>query len=195
LIPAAYIMGLADVDSQYALYYYYSYPFLPFLFLGAALGLARLIRLSRKKNLFFQGFHAKRPLAALALAVIVAAACYSAIQPTRTDHFRRMPLKSTERHAWIRGILRERIPCGASVAAQFDLLAQLPYREAIYPLSEKNLGRAEYWVMDLQGFRGDVKADEMRRILERVDTLVREGKGEVMVDGQGLLIVRQKSED
>lgn len=196
LVPPTYLMGLSNVDSQYALYYYYSYPFVPFLFLGVAAGLARLTRWSRRRLRRFRvakQYRADRAAAVALVAALAVAACVLLPQPTRTDHKRRWIAYPEPRQTWIRMILRERIPANASVAAPFDLFCQVPYRVNIYPLSETNLDRAEYWIFDTKGFLGDIRAARFRAMLDRAAKLVESGKAEIVVNSEGLIIVRRNA--
>jgi uncharacterized membrane protein len=182
IVPGAYVMGLAvDFEPMFELMYYYSYPILPFLFLGVCAGLARLLRHTRR----WRWRAAVRGILLLALTL---AGCVQLTLPHHMEHQRRLPAEFTERHSWLRMVLAEAIPRDASVAIQYDLICQLPFRPAVFPLEEKWLDRAEFWVLDLKGFRGDLKAEECRRIIERGFDLSRQKKGQVRVDQDGLLI-------
>jgi len=108
--------------------------------------------------------------------------------PTRTDGKRRLPERPTERHTWIRMMLREALPPRASVAAQFDLFCQVPYRSRLYPLSLRTVARAEYWVVDANGFLGDLSSRDLEAILARASRLLAEGQGRIVVQERGLLV-------
>ncbi|NQU43341.1 DUF2079 domain-containing protein, partial [bacterium] len=180
LLPAAYLMGWSQFEPMHRLYYYYSYPFIPFLYWGAAAGLARL-----------EGWLGRfRWRQAVVGGVLLLAAGVMLALPTRMEGRYRVPVKFTERQVWIREMLREAVPPEASVVAQFDLLCQMPLRRDIYPLKAENLSRAEYWVLDRQGFLGDVNGREYGGILQQGADLVREGRARVVVDRDGLVILQ-----
>ena len=184
LVFPGYVMGLSDFRSMRLLQFYYSYPLLPFLFLGVALGVVRLARFGRR-------FRLKRLWRAGLGALLVVAGCWMLHMPTVADMQRRSLAPVMERHGWIRKTLRETVPPDASVAAQFDLLCQLPFRREMYPLFDHNLDRAEYWVLDRGGLMGDMKEEEYQRIQDKAKELAKEGKAEILVDKHGLLIVRR----
>ena len=142
LLAPSYAMGLA-AQAQRELFYYYSYPFLPFVWMGAAWGWARALH----------WLHRRRwtPGWVLAAALLLIAGAAAITLPTRTDGLRRVPPRVLARHGWIRQQIRETIPRDASVAAQFDLLCQVPHRTSIYPLSEDSIRKARYWVIDGKG--------------------------------------------
>ncbi len=182
LVPGAYVMGLAgDFEPMFQLMYYYSYPLLPFLFVGVCVALARLVRRTRR-------WRWRAPLRGVLLLTLTLAGCAQVVQPTHMESQRRLPAEVTERHGWIRMVLAEAIPRDASVAIQYDLICQLPFRPLVFPVEEKWLDQAEYWVLDLKGFRGELKADECRRIIERGLDLARQKKARLLVDQDGLLI-------
>jgi uncharacterized membrane protein len=182
LVPGAYVMGLAgDFEPMFELMYYYSYPLLPFLFVGVCVALARLVRRSRRGGW-------RVPLRRVLFFTLVLAGCVQVSLPTHMEGLCRLPVEVTDRHRWIRMVLAEAIPRDAAVAIQYDLICQLPFRPVVFPIEEKWLDRAEYWVLDLKGFRGDLKADECRRIIERGVELTRQKKARLLVDQDGLLI-------
>jgi hypothetical protein len=193
LIPAVYLMGLSGRDTMSEFMYYYSYPVLPFLCLGAVLGLSRVARWSGRVARKRKGARGRGPYAG-ATIVIFLSGVLLLLQPTHTDGKRRLLERPRPRHSWIRLALREAIPPDASVCAQFDLLCQMPHRREIYPLSEKNLDRADYWVLDRKGFLGDVDSLAYQRILNRAAELVRAGRARIVVDRSDLLIVRRLRE-
>lgn len=183
LIPGAYLMGLSQGEPQHRLLYYYSYPFLPFLFLGAGLGLARLMRWTEKRH------WAKRQAMPLLMLLAGAAMLFA---PLRGHETRRVPARPTARHAAIRAALAEAIPRDASVVAQYDLLCQVPPVPEMYPLSEANLGKAQYIVLDPRGEYGDVGPEEYRNILRIINQLAAQGRIQIITNNNppGLIIAR-----
>ena len=184
LLPAAYVMGFSRSSSQHYLYYYYSYPFLPFLFMGVSVGLVRLVRWTRRLRF-------RSALRNALVAVLLLAGGFLLSRPTPMEGQRRWMARPTLRHTWIRMTLRQVLPAKASVAAQFDLLCQIPYRRDIYLLAEGNLDRAEYWVFDLRGYPGDLSTARLGAMVERAERLVAERGADVVVDRWGLYVVRR----
>jgi len=186
LLAPSYVMGLSG-EAQRQLYYYYSYPFLPFMWLGASWAIARLVRHVRLLRPALS-----RWLWVGIVATLFVAGAWMMTLSTRTDGKRRVPPRITERHHWIREQLREQIPPDASVAAQFDLLCQVPYRLEIYPLSEESITYAEYWVLDLhpRAHFGDVSGRTMQSIVELGKKMVREGRAEIVARRDGFMILR-----
>jgi Predicted membrane protein (DUF2079) len=182
-------MGWSGNPGMNDLLYYYSYPFMPFLYLAAILGLARLTRWSGRL-----GRHRTMARVGLTLLLTVAGA-WMICGPTRTENKLRLPAQSTQRQTSIRLALREIVPPDASVAAQFDLLCQLPMRLGALPLSERNIKRADYLVLDLKGFPGDVAGEAYRRILEQIAEWIKEGRAKQLLFQDGLLIVRRTPDE
>jgi uncharacterized membrane protein len=182
LIPPALIMGLSHSDSQYSLYYYYSYPFVPFLYLGLCLGLGRILRWSRRSR-------GKKIIHLLLVVVISAAGLWSLTLPTRTEGKRRTIQSVSQDRRRIVRHLRETIPPDASVAAQFYLLCYLPHRTTMRPLSLNNIERAEYWVIDRAGSYGDVSGAQLQAIIEAAQELEKQGQAEIEVFDNRLIIV------
>ncbi|HBF33136.1 TPA: hypothetical protein DDW35_01105 [Candidatus Sumerlaeota bacterium] len=186
LLPASFIMGFSSQESMHELFYYYSYPFIPFAFLGTALAVRRLLYLTRHS----QYKHQLRP--ALTIFFLLVAA-YQFTLPTQTDGRHRLPEKYTARQSWMREVIREVVPPNASVVAQFDMLCQVPHRKDIYLLSEENIHKAEYWVCDNQGFFGNVNGATYGRIMQEGNRLVSEGKAKILVNCNGLVILHHFS--
>ncbi|MBN1868896.1 DUF2079 domain-containing protein [Candidatus Sumerlaeota bacterium] len=190
LVPGAYVMGLADSPPQQDLMFYYSYPFLPFLCLGATLGLARLADCGTRRP------WRRRLRAGLTILVLLASAVLMCLT-TRTEDRRRVLERQTQRHTRIRMALREYIPPSASVTAQYDLLCQIPFRPGVHPLSLKNLDRSEYLVFDFRGLQGDILLPGMTgrpegdKILKRVHDWIEAGKARVVFEEDDLFIVRR----
>jgi hypothetical protein len=184
LVFPGYVMGLSEFRSMRLLQFYYSYPLLPFLFLGVALGIVRLARFGGR-------FRLRRLWRTGSGVLLVAAGCWMLPMPTVADMQTRALVPVMERHTWIRKTLRETVPPDASVAAQYDLLCQLPFRREMYPLFDHNLERAEYWVLDRGGLMGDMKEEEYQRIQDKAKELTKRGEAEILVDNHGLLIVHR----
>jgi len=183
LLPGACIMGLSSNSALHDIAYYYSYPFLAFLFLAVVLVAVRLLR-------FLGRFPQRRLLRTILLVFFCASAVYQFCQPTHCDGKYRLPEKFTARHAWIRSTLRKVIPPNATVAAQFDLLGQVPQRPMIYQLLPENLDKAEYWVLDKNGYQGNLSDVDCYRILQTGDALVAAGKAKILVYKDGFLILQ-----
>lgn len=184
LLPGAAIMGLTGFEPMHELYYYYSYPLLPFLFFGAALTVSRAARISSR-------FPRRRYWRVAGSCLLFAFVFWQLCQPTRTDGKYRLPEPCKGRQNDIRFALRTAIPPNASVTAQFDLLCQVPRRSNIYPLSETNIHRAEYWAMDTKGFLGDINSKTFGIILQEGQQLVQQGKARVVVNQDGFIILRR----
>jgi uncharacterized membrane protein len=183
LLPAACVMGLSSFEPQNRLLYYYSYPFIPFLCLGASLGLRRLLvlRLARRH---------RKPLRRAVGIILLLAGLFMLGLPTPTEGRRRVPAASTQRHRFIRESIRKHVPRDASVAAQFDLFCQVPLTPGLLPLSERNLERSEYWILDSRGFLGDINSTRFRAMLERGFQLREQGRARILVNMDGFLILR-----
>lgn len=188
ILPACYVMGLSATEPMSLLLYYYSYPFIPFLFLGVAFSVSKAMRGIRRIQL-------GRILSPILTLLFLGAGAYLATVPTLTDGMFRVPLRPTGRHAWVREQLRRHVPPEASVAAQFDLLCQVPYRYHMYALSETSIEQTEYWLFDLRGNYGDLSAEVIREMLERALAMTRRGEVRLVVSMDGLVIVHVPRKD
>lgn len=182
LILPAWAMGLSSNFAQKDLLYYYSYPFMPFLFLGGCRGAARLLHWIRRMD-------QRKWIPAFSLILIVAI-IWQAVQPTRMEGQRRLPAKVTMRHDWLRKQLHDLVPVDATVAAQFDLLCQLPFGVGVRPLTLENLTQSQYWVLDMRGFRGDLSREDYLEVLRRLNQALQAGEGKALINRQGLVIFR-----
>jgi uncharacterized membrane protein len=119
LLPAP--MLLAGFPFVRHLLYYYSYPFLPYLVLASARGIARLEQ-PRKGN---------RPsgiMAGLCIAALLLAGAVQFFMPTRTDDYVRKPFSVTARDKYRMQVAREFLPADSPAVIQFGLWGITPNR-------------------------------------------------------------------
>ena len=185
LIPGAYLFGLSDEDSQRLIFYYYSYPFAPFMCLGAALGAHRLIQ-------WIGRWYAPARICRILTWVCFIAGWALLFQPTRTEGQRRVVQHPLKRHSIIRETIREKVPPEASVCAQYDLVCQVPVRGNLLPFSADNWRRCEYLLLDFfpGAHRGAVPAEVYRQTLRELDEMFKNGEAQQLYFQDGFLIVR-----
>lgn len=152
LLLVPFPMLLASFPFMRNLLYYYSYPFLPFLVLTSAHGLARLeARLARAAI--------ARPQPLLA-GVIVIVAGLQWFLPTRTDGYLRVPFPVSERDRYRFDIARTVLPRQAPVAIQFGLWGIVPARLGAHLLSPSELRPTDWVFMDLASPHGLASPEE-----------------------------------
>jgi uncharacterized membrane protein len=188
LLPGLYIMGLSAFSPMYHLSYYYSYALVPFLALGAVKGVARVVGWRRLRR-------GRKVIVVVVNIVLLAAAVALCLQRTRTEGRRRLPATVTARHVELKEEMgRLELPIDATIAAQADLLPQLPMREGMMPLSLENALAADYCVVDVKGFYGDQSGWRMREILAAMEREVGRGSRRVVIQKDGLLVFRRSGD-
>lgn len=143
VVAAVPILGyllLSESADQYRIDRHYLAPLLPFLFVGATLGIARLARGQR------------RPAAALAVAMLVAVALDSMLlgQTPWSRGYDPAPNEATYRTVQVRRLV-DRVPPDVPVAASRNLLSWFSRRERVYRFPE--LGDAEHVLIDFRELR------------------------------------------
>ncbi|MGI8907956.1 MAG: DUF2079 domain-containing protein [Candidatus Sumerlaeaceae bacterium] len=144
LAAAPAIMLLSSYYFTQALTYYYSYPFIPFLFLALINGTARLLRMIQRSRM--------QPGTANCLLAIYLI-CVGAVQfflPTRTDDYVRLPAP-VDPHALLRiHVARNVLPPDVPTVIQFGLWGVTPKRTEAWQFNEKNIQPGRYVFADLQ---------------------------------------------
>lgn len=183
-LPYAALLPLLLSDEPFLrdLLYYYSYPALPFLFLGAARGGGALLRFAESKG--------RRTLAerGLAAALVLAAAAQLAI-PTRTDGWMRRPFAVDGRWRTLAALF-EFIPPDAPLAVQFDIYPHAPLRPFLVSFREEFLGEVDFVVLNERRFPADLadKGDEFQRAMEELES----GRWEVVVREDGFVVLGRR---
>ena len=163
LVPG--VMLLSSYEFTRDLLYYYSYPFLPFLFFATIHGAARVSRWfsSRGRG----GVYFSYGLAALLCGVGVV----ELFLPARTDGYVRLPVEITARDEYRLKVARDVLPPNAPTAIQFGLWGVTPKRDEAWQLTKKNI-TAERWVFaDLKspyGMGRDEYVGLMRDLMDEV---------------------------
>jgi uncharacterized membrane protein len=175
LLPPAILLLASNYSPQYNLWFYYSYPFLPFAFLLAVEGAATLAR--------------RIPRAAPAVAVLLlAGAALSLSQPTRADGLFSRPFRVTNRDAMIRALLRERVPSDARVAAQYELICHVPRARLVVPLWPENYPLVDTLAVDFLSLPPDMRPEER----EALGTTVNGGDWKPIAEYDGFVVFRRK---
>lgn len=146
-LPALAVNLASDVGYMRTVDYHYATSIVPFLYVAAAIALARLVR--------------RRPdarVAAVLVSLVVggavaANAAWSRVPPSRLGHLwtMREAVATYDSVAAIRAALAE-IPADAAVSADYSLVPQLSHRARIYMFP--NPFRSHYW-----GIRGESPDD------------------------------------
>ncbi|MCD6385887.1 DUF2079 domain-containing protein [Candidatus Sumerlaeota bacterium] len=152
IIPAL-IVFISDFEPMYKLLYYYSYPFIPFIFLSAIEGATGV--LYKWKNSKY-----------IIMAILLITAICSFLTPTRTDNLKDRPFKITEHHRLLKPLIKRYIPPDASVAAQYELFCQLPHRRVLLPLWLENIDKVEYVIIDTRRNPPDLTTQEKAKIIQ-----------------------------
>lgn len=147
LVPAPLL--LAEFPFTRNLLYYYSYPFLPYLFLAAVEGMARI-----RRWLVARGWPSRKA-GGLVAAIATAAALIQFPLPTRSDAYRRFPLPVTARDEYRLSVAGAKLPRTAPVAVQFGLWGITPSRPDMRRLTVENASPEAWVFMDLKAPYGD----------------------------------------
>jgi uncharacterized membrane protein len=161
LIPGALIMLTADFDPMNKLHYYYSYPFLPFLFLSAIEGADAVLNNKR--------YEKKRLVIAYVMGMLlVTSGIIGFLSPTKTEGLKVRPFKVTDHHRMLGKLIKRVIPPDASVAAQYEIFCQVPHRKVQLPLWPENLDKVEYIIIDTSRPSPDVKLEDKHAMIEKL---------------------------
>ena len=177
LPPAAVLLLSPAPDFQY-LRHYRSATLIPFLFFATVMGVKRLQSVRWISPRLLRDY--------LAAVLVVNAAAWMT-QPTLSNDFVMRPFKVTAHHRLGGALVREHVPPGASVAAQWDLYCQVPHREKLYLLADWR--KAEYVFLDLKGGVGPThpEAAIIKTILQRVPDPM-----QIVIHEDGYLVARRK---
>jgi uncharacterized membrane protein len=162
LLPG--ILLLSSYPFTRELLYYYSYPFLPFLFLATALGAARLERqLVRKTS----------PVAAMAIVCgwMILCGLIQLFLPTRVDGYIRTTVPVRARDELRLRAAREVLPADAPTAIQFGLWGLTPNRQQAWQLKAANIQPDRWIFADLKSPYGMATAEYveiMRSVMDEV---------------------------
>lgn len=176
LIIPAIILFTSDFEPMFKLLYYYSYGFLPFLFLSAIEGTADVLEKWRYSKYFV-------------VAILLLTAICSFLIPTRTDNFKHRPFKITEHHRLLKPLIERCIPPDAPVAAQYELFCQIPHRKVLLPLWEENLDKVEYVIIDTLRSPPDLTTGEKIRMIQ----ILSNAPFQKIAEADGYFIFRKKN--
>ncbi len=177
LVPAPIL--LAGFPFTRVLFYYYSYPFLPWLAAATLAGLANLERWS-----------AARPgLARAGAAWLVVVALVQVPLPTRTDGYRRLPFEVRPADLYRFNLMRESLPANAPVAIQFGLWGIVPTRPGMTGLSGANLRPVAWIVMDTASPHGFPTPDDFLSLARGIYAETGAGRRAMKHQEHGIFVV------
>lgn len=159
LIPSIPFLT-TDFEPMYNLLYYYGYAFIPFLFLSAIEGTARILQITSPS------IKLARVIKFAILAILGVTVLVSINAPTRTDRFKHRPFTVTAHHRLLKTLIKKYIPPEAAVAAQYELFCQVPHREVLLPLWLENLDRVEYAIIDETRLAPDLTGRQKAEIIK-----------------------------
>lgn len=161
-VPAALLLSSYSFTRE--LRYYYSYPFLPFLFLATVQGVRRAY-----------GCLSERAGLSAAQAVIAGFIFFVAtvqfFLPTRTDGYMRVPADVTAHDELRMHVAKDVLPPGAPAAIQFGLWGITPKRADAVQFSRRNITPERYVFADLKspyGVPRDDYVELMRDVMDEV---------------------------
>ncbi len=155
LFPPALFMLTSDFQPMNRLLYYYSYPFIPFIWLSTVEATAFLVNHPKWKT-------TRYPIAVL----LVFTGIIAFYLPTRTDNYTVRPFTITAHHRILRPFLRSHIPDGARVAAQYEIFCQVPHEYRTVPLWIENLDDIDYAVIDTTRPSADLTTNQRRHLID-----------------------------
>jgi uncharacterized membrane protein len=161
-VPA--VMLLSSYSFTRELKYYYSYPFLPFLFLASVQG-------ARRAYDWLSVQASANAAQAILAAWIVVVAAGQFLLPTRTDGYRRLPADVTAHDELRLQVAREKLSANAPTVIQFGLWGITPKRDDAVQLSKANLTPGRYVFADLKspyGIPRDEYVEIMRDVMDEV---------------------------
>ena len=163
LLPPAIFFLSSDWDEFNQLLYYYSYPFLPPLFLAAAQGSRWILeRAGRRRAAEFL----------LAAAIALIGLGQLVLGRSRTDHYIFRPFEERPHEIVARRFVQEAVPReerGARAMAQLDLAAYVPRGSQLVPMKAEFLDRADRVLLDRQGEAYDITAEELKALRAKLD--------------------------
>ena len=187
---------LSSFPLQYAGELHYSAPLVPYVVIGGALGLSRLIRLAQRalrrdfivpggeRGTMYSVYVTLLVFVLLAALTWQAAAGYTPIG-REYRRFAASPGSQITAHHELLARFAAQIPAGAPLSAAADLYPHLSHRELIYRFPW--LGEAEYALVDVAG-RTDMHPIEVR---DAVNGLLAAGWGVTDAAGGYLLLAKE----
>jgi hypothetical protein len=164
LLAVPSVLLLSSFPFTRELLYYYSYPFLPFLFLATIDGAARLYRL-------LQSVLPVRSAQLLLAGYLAAIGIIQFPLPTRTDGYTRMPVE-VRAHDEVRlDVANTVLPHAAPLALQFGLWGLTPTRLGAHQLQRGAVHPDDYVFADLKSPYGIPTAEyieTMRDVMDEV---------------------------
>ncbi|HAL61380.1 MAG TPA: hypothetical protein DCP08_03125, partial [Chloroflexi bacterium] len=149
-------------------------PLLPFLFFATSVGILRLGERLRR--------------AALLLLLLASLGGYWAFSPAPLARgFDATRFVVTERAVQGHRLFQQ-IPARASLSAQSNLVPHLSHREAIYLFPNPQTAKAEYIILDTQGEKYPLSADQYEEFL---NTLLSSPQYDLVSEIQGFLLFRR----
>jgi len=185
-IPPAFLFFTAEFDVFNSLFYYYCYPFLPFIFLAACEGSRHVLDLAG----------GRRPIAGRIVAVVLAASAIAQLfLPSRADgHMLRM-FEVSDRDRAARAFVELNVPRGersARAMAQWGLVAFVPRGSQRIAMMPEKLAEADRILIDKSSRALDLsltQTEEMNATLSDPN-----GDWEMEPDLDGfMLVLRKKS--
>jgi len=175
--PIFLYLQLSSSPELYLLRGWYASHILPILYFAIAIG---LLRLSTRW----------RPWAA-ALLLVASLSGYWALSPgPLAKQFDGTRFAITERARASQRLFRQ-IPPEASVSAQTSLVPHLSHREVIYLFPNPQTARAEYIILDTQGEKYPLEADEYEKSLH---ALLSSPRYDLVSEIQGFLLFQRSDE-
>lgn len=178
-VPA--VMLLSSYSFTRELKYYYSYPFLPFLFLATVQGARRALEfLSSRVGL-------RRAQSILGIW-FVGCGCVQFFLPTRTDDYKRLPAEVTAHDELRLQVARDVLPAAAPATIQFGLWGITPKRVDAVQLSRENISPERYIFADLKSPYGVPRSDYIEMMRDVMDE-VTSGQRRLLFSRDDIFIV------
>ena len=157
LIPPALIFLISDFKPMNRLLYYYSYPFLPFLFLSTVEGTGWLLSKVTNKNIRY-----------IPAFILIVVSIVSFLSSTRMEQMKSRPFPITAHHRALQPLIREHIPPPATIVAQYEIFCQIPHTYKVFPLWLENMKHADYIIIDTTRPSPDLTPEDREQIMEIV---------------------------
>jgi uncharacterized membrane protein len=167
------------------LWYYYSYPIIPFLFYSTVMGTACANSFLMKK-----GWSSNKVLIPF-LGVCLFVGFFL---KTRTDGYEHKPFTVESYHLACDEIISY-IPDDVPVAIQYEIYAKVPNRKVKLPLRAENLKHAEYILFNFSpiGRPADLFGDEKKQERDKVVETVYSDEFETVVEAYGYMLRKRKT--
>lgn len=153
-IPPAFLFFTAEFDVFNSLFYYYCYPFLPFIFLAVCEGSRLALDFAQER----------RTLASRVVAGMLATSTFAQLfLPSRADGHMLRLFEVTDRDRATRAFVELNVPRedrSARVMAQWGLVAFVPRGSQRVAMSPEKLADSDRVVLDTQGPAWDVSREQ-----------------------------------